>query len=106
MMKMAEYNVYYHEVNGNKIKTFNVLSENGVIHNFIKKCRKKDMSKEEFNDVLKRECMYWYWCKCEWEVVIKEWVGKEVEKKIDVFQQLEINWNVFSEICWKLYMGE
>lgn len=103
---MAEYNVYYHSYNDNQIKTFNVLRENGVIYNFIKEHRKKDMSKEEFNDALKRECMYWYWSKCEWEIVIKQWVGKEVEEKIDVYHQLKMNWNVFSDICWKLYIGE
>lgn len=103
---MTEYNVYYHSYNDSQIKTFNVLRENGVIYNFIKECRKKDMSREEFDNSLKRECQYWYWSKCEWEVIIKEWVGKEAEKKIDVYHQLKMNWNVFSEICWKLYMGE
>ena len=103
---MFEYNVYYHSFNDNEIKPYNVLRDKGHIMEYINECRKKDMSKEEFVEGLRRECFYWYGSKCEWEIVIKQWVGKEVAEKIDVCMQLQMNWNVFSEICWKIYMGE
>ena len=48
---MSEYNVYYHEINGDKIKTFNVLRENGYVMDCIRGY-KKDMSKEEFDKEL------------------------------------------------------
>lgn len=68
--------------------------------------QKKDMSKEEFVEGLRKECFYWYGSKCEWEIVIKQWVGKEVAEKIDVCMQLHMNWHIFSGICWKIHMGE
>lgn len=54
---------------------------------------------------LKRECMYYFWAKCEYEVVIQNWPNKDAEKKIDVFEQLEANWNIFKEIALKEIYG-
>lgn len=105
MMKMAEYNVYYHEINGDRIKTFNVLREGWVIDKLIKESP-KNMSREEFDKELSAECMNMFWCRAEYEVIISAWVGGDAEEKIDVYHQLKTNWNVFSEICWKLYIGE
>lgn len=102
---MAEYNVYYHEVNGDRIKTFNVLREGWVIDKLIKESP-KNMSREEFDKDLNAECMNMFWCRAEYEVIISAWVGGDAEEKIDVYHQLRMNWNVFSEICWNLYIGE
>lgn len=56
-----------------------------------------DFLEEKF----KRECMYYFWSKCEYEVVIQSWPSKDIEKKIDVYDQLEANWNIFKEIALK-----
>lgn len=53
---------------------------------------------------LRSECMYYFWSKCEYEVVIQGWPNKDNEKKIDVFEQLEANWNIFKEIALKEIM--
>lgn len=100
-----EYNVFYHNVNGDKIQTYDILREGGVIHNFIREARMKDMNRDEFEAELKRECMYYYWSKCEWETTIGAWVGGAAIIKVDVYQQLQWNWKVFSDICWNLYLG-
>lgn len=102
---MSEYNVYYHEINGDKIKTFNVLRENGYVMDCIRGY-KKNMSRKEFNKELNADCMSMYWCRCEYEVIISAWAGGDAEKKIDVYQQLKMNWDIFSEICWRIYNNE
>lgn len=53
---------------------------------------------------LRSECMYYFWSKCEYEVVIQGWPNKDTEKKIDVYEQLEANWNIFKEIALKEIM--
>lgn len=50
---------------------------------------------------LRSECMYYFWSHCEYEVVIQGWPNKDTEKKIDVYEQLEANWNIFKEIALK-----
>ena len=46
--------------------------------------------------------MYYFWAKCEWEVLIKPWVGgKGVEdKKVDVCWQIMNNWDAFVDYVW------
>lgn len=100
-----EYNVYYHSFNGDEIKTFNVLREDRYVMNCIRGY-KKNMSRDEFDERLDKDCMSMYWSRCEYEVIVSAWVGGKAKEKIDIYQQLKINWSVFSEICWKIYMGE
>lgn len=49
---------------------------------------------------LRRECMYYFWAKCEYEVVIQGWPNKDTDKKIDVYDQLDANWAIFSELVF------
>ena len=41
--------------------------------------------------------------KSEWEVVITPWVGTKETKpvKVDVFWQVQNNWDVFVDYCWE-----
>ena len=40
--------------------------------------------------------MYYFWSKCEWEVLISPWVGgNDEEIKVDVAWQIMNNWDVF-----------
>ena len=41
--------------------------------------------------------MYYFCAKAEWEIVISDWFGKQVEKKIDVYDQVMLNWDRFIE---------
>lgn len=102
---MSDYNVYYHEINGDKIKTLNILRENGYVMDCIRGY-KKNMSKEEFDKKLNADCKYMYWCRCEYEVVVAAWAGGYAVKKIDIYEQLKMNWSIFSEICWRIYKDE
>lgn len=47
--------------------------------------------------------MYWFWSKCEYEIVISPWVGRnkeEAEVKIDIHDQVMLNFNRFVDYCW------
>lgn len=60
---------------------------------------------DEFAEKLKRECMYRFWSKCEYEIILDGWPsGKDFKQlKIDVWDQIEINWDKFLNMCWELY---
>lgn len=62
--------------------------------------KSEDKVKAILDYELRRECMYHFWCKFEHEVIVTG-VLDEAEDgvKIDVFQQLEANWSLFSEIA-------
>lgn len=98
-----QWYVYYFNFNANKIEKYNVL--NSHVEEYIKKLKKKVKTKEEFAEELRRELMYRYWSKCEWEIVINGWPsrdGKEAEK-IDVYDQIMMNWEQFVDYCWNFH---
>ena len=51
---------------------------------------------------LRSEVMYYFWSKCEWEVLISPWTGDSgnEERKVDVCWQIMNNWDVFVDYVW------
>lgn len=46
--------------------------------------------------------MYYYWAKCEWEVIISPWIAQhnDNEIKVDVYWQVMNNWDIFLDYVW------
>lgn len=126
-----KWNVYYYDINKNKIETFNIF-EHWSFREYAKKAAKKYKTKEEFAEQLKRELFYYFGSKYEWEMVVtsytaritmkeldrlnaerektlKEYgrdpyslcVNPEVGKKIDVRDQVINNFDIFLDYVWK-----
>lgn len=94
-----------YDCNANIIKDIDILKYR---EEDIKKMKKKSNSKEEFEELLKREMMYRYWSRCEHELIIQvdfesvwliPWVGcrNPEEVKIDVRADNTIDWRTFAE---------
>lgn len=49
---------------------------------------------------LRSECMYYFWAKCEWEVVVSGWPNEKVSRKIDIYEQLLANWDIFKKLAF------
>lgn len=97
-----EWYVYYHDFNGKEIKPYNVLGSK-YIREFIQKAKKKYRgSKEVFTEELRKELMYRFWSKSEWEIVVSAWCGGDGNEaiKIDVYDQIRLNWQPFVDYCW------
>lgn len=102
-MVIPQYNVFYYNMNKKTIETVNVIK---YMLPFIKKLRQTDMTRDEFDREVKSEVMYEFWSKAEWEIIISGWCGDgNEETKIDVYDQIIANWEVFSNICWRIYLG-
>lgn len=91
-----EWYVYYYNINGSQLKTFNIFNHRGF-KNAIEEIFKKYYSMEEFKKAVKSELMYYFWSKAEWEIIISDWFDRQVEKKIDVYDQIMLNWDRFIE---------
>lgn len=64
--------------------------------------RKKPYTPAELLEIeLRHKCMYYFWSKCEYEVVVTGWPDTKTEKKIDIYQQLEANWEIFKNIVFE-----
>ena len=94
--------VFYYNINKKKIDTFNIF-EHGSFCRYVKEVIKKYEIKDEFAKQLKSELMYFFWAKAEWEVIVAPWVGGDREKdsvKIDVYEQVMLNWDAFVDYVW------
>ena len=96
--------VKYFDCNAQKITDYDVLRYR---EDDIKKLKKKCSTKEEFAEELRRELMWSYWSKCEWELIIeltennhillKPWVGcRDEEYNIDVTDDTSFDWKGFA----------
>lgn len=97
-----EWYAYYHDSNARKIRPCNVFDHGGFRHDVEKLLKKKDIDRDAFSKELRSTMMYYFWSKCEYEVIIKEWVGVPAQLHVDIFQQVEMNWSHFVDYLWNL----
>lgn len=107
---MIQWNVYIGDFNGRCIRTFNIFRHTAFTEGcqkIIKKYQKAEkaegvFNRDAFSDEIRRELMYYFWSKCEWEVIIDHWPPHESFKseKVDVFDQVRLNWDVFIDYIW------
>lgn len=101
---MLHWYVYVEDWNAKEIRKYDIFG-GGYFEDELIKIRKKiGDNREEFADQLRRELMYHYWSKCEWEIILTSWppdtTGRFKDKKIDVYDQIQMNWDVFVEYVW------
>lgn len=99
---MLEWNVYHYNINKHKIEPYNIF-DHYSFREYVKKAIREHLIKEDFIEQLKLELRYYYWCKAEWEVIITPWCGGDREDaiKIDVYDQVMLNWDKFVEYVWE-----
>lgn len=103
--KPLTWKVKNYLINENKIWDYDVLKYR---EDQIKKFKKKCATKEEFAEAMRREMMWQYWSRCEYEVIIEiddnriwlsPWVGcvDPESVKIDVTDDESFDWHGFAE---------
>lgn len=97
---IMKWNVYYHNFNQNKIEVFDIFN----YYNFYRDVKELlwiHKTKNRFAENLKKELSYYFRSRAEWETVIKPWCGGDYEGiKIDVYDQIMLNWDLFVDYCW------
>lgn len=108
---MLEWNVYIGNFNSREIEIWNVFQHGRFVEDFGKFARKlqynkeltDEQKKEQFAEELRKDLMYYYWSKCEWEILLQHWPPHERfrETKVDVYDQVRLNWDRFLEYTWE-----
>lgn len=94
--------VIYHNINADRIETFNVFDHWRFVED-IASMVKKRKNREEFAEGLRRSLFYYFCSKCEWEVLVYPWCGSRNDNplKIDVYWQVMNNWDAFLDYTWE-----
>ena len=98
-----EWNVYISDFNAREIRTHNVFNHWSFRRDVAKIARTRGLTKDDFAERMKSALMYHYWCKCEWEIILQHWPPNErfSDEKIDVYDQIRINYDRFIDYCWE-----
>jgi hypothetical protein len=96
-----EWNVFYHDVNRQKIITFNIF-DHYSFNKDVQRNLKQIKSKDEFAEQLRRDLFYYFGSKAEYEVIIAPWCGGRGNEdiKVDIYTQVGNNWDVFVNYVW------
>lgn len=99
---MLEWNVYVSNFNAKTIETHNIFRHGGFVEDCQKAYKKHKDDQDAFLEEVRRSLMYYYWSKSEWEVIIDHWPHRDNARaeKVDVFDQVMLNWPIFSEYVW------
>lgn len=97
-----EWNVYRENFNKKQIEVFNIFHH----ESFAIDCElasKECMTKEEFKKRVKNSLMYYFWSKCEYEIILSDWPPSKCfnEEKVSVYDQVMINFDRFIDYLWE-----
>lgn len=100
---MLEWLVYNEDFNSKKIREFNIFSHGRFFEDCRKNVKKHKDDKEAFVEQLRRDLMYYFWSKCEYEIILTSLFTRDDfhDRKIDVYDQVFQHWNVFSDWVWE-----
>lgn len=130
-MKELVWNVYCDNFNDKTIEIRNVFNLSTTFNQGLYKLRKEYLKSHAddfnwFSEELRKLCSYCYWAKCEYEIGLTTWpcyvsgedimaltedgfnyenskfgLYPEVYEKIDVYQQLKLNWDAFAKYVFE-----
>ena len=78
------WNVYEFDFSDRELRVFNVFDHYSFSY-YVERLLKKDISKEDFAEQLRREAQYYYWSKTEWECIItgvQPYIGRRELERI------------------------
>lgn len=98
-----KWNVLIYDCNTKQIKEWNIFNHSSFA-SATKKLLDKCWSLKEFQDSLKRDLMYYFWSRTEYEVIVSAWPPMDgTERKIDIASQILMNWQHFTTYLWLTY---
>lgn len=121
-MKNLCWNVFYENPNSG-IETWDIFRHFSFSEE-VKAALNEETDKEKFEKRIHKSLMYYFWSKSEYEIIVAPWpcyisrveseiirqsdlpkyrqlVNVERSEKFSIYDQVELNWNVFVDYCWR-----
>ena len=94
MKKKNEFhwNVMVWDINKDALVSYDVGPHFTCEYKALKKKERDNLNISKFLDDIAR---YNFWAKCEYEMICTSWPKFKNEHKLDVYEQLKINWDNF-----------
>lgn len=97
------WNVYVESINRKEITTYNIFTHSSFLKDCKEHIKEYAEDREAFLEEVRKSLMYYFWSKCEWEIIISDWPpSKNFDGfKVDVYDQVMMNWGIFSQWLWE-----
>ena len=130
MKKELIYNVYFEDFNDRKIVIYNIFNHYRFYDSLVKIKKESGDNFDSFSADVKASLLYHFWSKSEYEIILTSWppyveaneldrlvyerdnfvnkngffyrnnVNLTVEEKIDIYDQVLLNWDIFIKYLW------
>ena len=97
------WNVFVGNFNLRRIEVYNIFDHSSFRKDCAKNAKKFKNDKASFAEGVRGDLMYYFWSKCEWEIILSRWPSHDDdrEEKVDVYTQVAINWDQFIDYLWE-----
>ena len=94
---MLQWNVYIEDINSGRIEVYNIFSHSMFRHACLDALSDFSEDREALSKRVRGALQYYFWSKCEWETVVVSLIptARSVPRKIDVCEQVVLNWEAF-----------
>ena len=100
-----EWYAFIEDFNGRTIEKFNIFNHHAFREDCKKNAKKYKDDKEKFLEEVRRDLMYYFWSKAEYEIILTSMFESPHHRfkseKIDVYDQVMMNWPAFAEYIWQ-----
>lgn len=96
---MLCWKVYVGNFNTGEIEKYNIFDHVSFYNDCVKAKKKFKDDRDGFEDEVRRSLMYYFWSKCEWEIILDHWPSGEYYKmrKVISLQKLYDAFNAVGE---------
>lgn len=95
---MREFNVILWDVNRREFIPYDVIPYFIREYEDAIKYKTEPKTTEEFKDFVVKWGKYQFWARCEYEIVLTDWPVLKTQRKIDVFEQIQMNLDLVVEL--------
>lgn len=99
---MTQFNVIYWDFNKESPSPYDVLP---YFRNEYERTKKSErpVTIEQWKEFIIRKGKYMYWARCEYEVIVSQWPPTDKSYKLDIWQQIEANLDLITELLMREY---
>lgn len=101
-MRDMHWRVLVEDSNGRRIEDYDIFEHHSFAGDVGRAYKKHRTDFDAFAEKVRGSLFYWFCSKCEWEVIVSSWPSSDrvPERKVDVYEQVMLNWDVFIEYVW------
>ena len=88
-----KFNVIWFNFNAQKFEPYDIIPF------FVDVCRYENFKTfEEYKDRITSEAHYYFWARCEYEIILQGWPCTNITEKWDVYRQIMMNIDIITNL--------